>query len=103
MNLEQLEKRLAQLAELRKAAEARSSAVLDVALAANRTMTDEEAATVADARAEVAKIDTEAGPLDTPAQVLRKAQADADAANADDVVRSRSSLSSSSSSPRPDS
>lgn len=81
MTLEQLEKRLAQLAELRKAAEARSSAVLDVALAANRTMTDEEAATVAEARAEVAKIDTEVKPLDDQAQVLRKAQADADAAN----------------------
>jgi len=81
MNIEQLERRLAQLKDLRSAAEAKSSAVLDAAIAENRKTTDDEATILAEARAEIASIDNEATALAPTLDELRKAQADADAAH----------------------
>lgn len=74
MTIEQIKRRLTQLAELRKAAEARSSVVLDLVLAENRATTDDEAATLAASRTEVANLDAEAGPLTETLRKLEEAE-----------------------------
>lgn len=89
MNITQIEARLAQLAELRRAAEARTDQILSTLLTDNRTTTDDEATTLAAARADVARIDSEVRALTTTLDDLRAAEASEGRASVADTVDTR--------------
>lgn len=74
MNIAQLDARVAQLGFLKEAAERRNNDVLDVAIGENRTTTDDEAKTIADARAEIRSIDNEIKAHHTTLADLRAAE-----------------------------
>lgn len=89
MNIAQIEARLAQLAELRRAAEGRTEQILATLLADNRATTDEEAATLASVRADVAKIDNEVRALTDTLEALRATEASEGRASVADTTDTR--------------
>lgn len=74
MNREQIKRRLAQLAELRKAAQKRVEEILNASLGEGRAQTEEEQTQITEARAEVARIDTEVESLTALDAELRAAE-----------------------------
>lgn len=74
MNREQIKRRLAQLAELRKAAQKRVEDILNASLGEGRAQTDDEQTQITEARAEVARIDTEVVSLTALDAELRDAE-----------------------------
>lgn len=74
MTREQIKRRLEQLAELRKAQQARVADIIERSLGANRTQTEEEATQVDEARSEVDRIDGEVAQLNQLDDELRQAE-----------------------------
>jgi HK97 family phage major capsid protein len=74
VNREQIKRRLAQLAELRKAAQRRVEDILNASLGEGRAQTDDEQTQIGEARAEVARIDTEVVSLTALDVELRDAE-----------------------------